>query len=52
MLCFNRLLNNLSPKKAKKDYKQADNKKDKAGQVQSGLVYFPAHFCHCYNPET
>lgn len=38
-------------KKKKTDHRQSDNEKDKAEQVQSGLVYFPAHFCHCYNPE-
>lgn len=41
----------MSPKKKKTDYKQPDTEKDKAEQVQSGLVYSPAHFCHCYNPE-
>lgn len=38
--------------KKKTDYEQADNKKDKAEQVQSGFVYFPARFWGCYNPET
>lgn len=33
------------------DYKQSDKEKEKAEQVQSGLVYCPAHFCPCYNPE-